>query len=202
MLNDFEFLRSLAPRDQRAGMAEAVKVSLIRDAEFFNWLSENSESLSRFEEAAVERMIIRCAELHLRHIATGGDPFEQGSARPLDFGHWSAHRLEEISNSDLRHGEAVAIGIALDSHYAHAIGFIDEKTLDKIIATLRGIGFDLYHPALEELDVERALASFREHLGGELCITLLTAAGSAREVNEINAEVMKKCVSDLRSYRK
>ncbi|ARU28225.1 3-dehydroquinate synthase [Cellvibrio sp. PSBB006] len=206
VLNDFDFLSSLAPRDQRAGIAEAVKVSLIRDGEFFAWLESHCEQLARFEDEAVEHMIIRCAELHVRHIGTGGDPFERGSARPLDFGHWSAHRLEEISHTqfpqhELRHGEAVAIGIALDSHYARQMGFIDEETLMRIINTLHGIGFSLYHPALEQLNIPQALAGFREHLGGALCITMLTGAGSAKEVSEIDEAVMEQCVQRLRDYQ-
>lgn len=206
VLNDFDFLSSLAPRDQRAGIAEAVKVSLIRDGKFFAWLESHCEQLARFEDEAVEHMIIRCAELHVRHIGTGGDPFERGSARPLDFGHWSAHRLEEISHiqfpqDELRHGEAVAIGIALDSHYAQQMGFIDEETLIRIINTLHGIGFSLYHPALEQLNIPQALAGFREHLGGALCITMLTGAGSAKEVNEIDVDVMEQCVQRLRGYQ-
>ena len=82
---------TLGPRDRAEGMAEAVKVALIRDAEFFSWLEANAGPLRAFEEAAVGALIRRCAELHLRHIATSGDPFETGSARPLDFGHWAAH---------------------------------------------------------------------------------------------------------------
>jgi 3-dehydroquinate synthase len=207
VINDFDFLPSLSERDRRAGMAEAVKIALIRDGEFFNWLEQNAQQLAAFEEAAVEKLIIRCAELHLRHIATSGDPFERGSARPLDFGHWSAHQLEEISHAsadhkDLRHGEAVAIGIALDCHYAHAVNLINAETLARIITCLQGIGFQLYHPALDQLDVGRALASFREHLGGELCITLLTSVGRAREMNEINVEIMSNCVEQLRAYKK
>lgn len=200
VLNDFNFLRTLPPRDQRAGMAEALKVALIRDREFFNWMDEHRQQLASFEDSAMEHMIIRCAELHLNHIGTSGDPFEQGSARPLDFGHWAAHRLEELSRADLRHGEAVAIGIALDSSYSHAIGMLDEHTLGRIIGLLQELGFNLYHPALDLLDVHRALEDFREHLGGKLCITLLTGAGRACEVDQIQLEVMRRCVQQLRAY--
>jgi 3-dehydroquinate synthase len=63
-------------------------------------------------------MIRRCAELHMRQIAHGGIHFEMGSARPLDYGHWSAHKLEALTAHELRHGEAVAIGLALDSRYS------------------------------------------------------------------------------------
>jgi 3-dehydroquinate synthase len=197
VINDFDFLQTLPKRDQRAGIAEAVKVSLIKDAEFFNWLFDNRHALAEFEEQAVAHMIRRCAELHLHHIATSGDPFEYGSARPLDFGHWSAHRLEELSHHELRHGEAVAIGIALDSLYSAKMGFISNDLLEKIFATLRDLGFVLTHPSLAALDIHKALQDFREHLGGELCITLLTGEGQAAQFNHIDLDVMQDCVKTL-----
>lgn len=197
VINDFDFLRTLPVRDQRAGMAEAVKVALIKDRIFFDWLYQQRHALAKFEDAAVEYMIRRCAELHLHHIASSGDPFEYGSARPLDFGHWAAHRLEEISHSELRHGEAVAIGVTLDSLYSQAQGLIDESLLQKIIATLQDIGFTLYHPALEQLNIEKALQDFREHLGGELCITLLTGEGASAQFNHIDAKVMRACAQKM-----
>ncbi len=190
VINDFDFLDSLPERDRVSGIAEAVKVSLIRDADFFDWLHRHREQLSRFDTEPTEDMIVRCAELHLRHIRTSGDPFEQGSARPLDFGHWGAHRLEEMSGGDLRHGEAVAIGVAMDSLYSFLKGMITRENLVRIRETLEGVGFRLSHPALESLDIHRALEDFREHLGGQLCITLLTGEGSAVEVHEIDIELM------------
>ncbi|MFQ5546411.1 MAG: 3-dehydroquinate synthase, partial [Acidiferrobacterales bacterium] len=118
VLNDFDFLSTLEARDKIAGMAEAAKVSLIRDSSFFKWLETRADDLAVFEPNAAAYLIRRCAEIHMRHITTGGDPFETGSARPLDFGHWSAHKLESLTNHALRHGEAVAIGIALDTRYS------------------------------------------------------------------------------------
>jgi 3-dehydroquinate synthase len=198
VVNDFDFLTTLPKRDRRAGMAEAIKVALIKDAKFFEWLHQERHRLGAFEDQAVETLVMRCAELHLQHIRTSGDPFEQGNARPLDFGHWVAHRLEELSDMDVRHGEAVGIGIALDSLYSHGAGMIGEADLDRILATLKDIGFTLYHPALAELNIERALQSFREHLGGELCITLLAAIGKGVEVNNIDSGLMARCAQRLR----
>jgi 3-dehydroquinate synthase len=191
VINDFDFLESLPDRERVSGIAEAVKVSLIRDADFFNWLHSNRQELSRFEREQSEYMIVRCAELHLKHIRTSGDPFEQGSARPLDFGHWGAHRLEEMSDGGLRHGEAVAIGVAMDSLYSCLKGMISRESVIRIREALEGVGFTLTHPALASLDIYRALEDFREHLGGQLCITLLTGEGSAIEVNSIDLELMQ-----------
>ena len=83
-------------------MAEPVKVALIRDQSFFKWLERNIASLRCFELANMAYMIRRGAELHMQQIVQGGDPFESGSARPLDFGHWSAHKLESLSQHSRR----------------------------------------------------------------------------------------------------
>jgi 3-dehydroquinate synthase len=201
VINDFALLDSLSERDLCAGIAEAVKVALIKDAGFFNSLYEGRRALASFVPKVMEGMIVRCAELHLEHIRTSGDPFELGSARPLDFGHWAAHKLEELTDGDLRHGEAVAIGIAIDALYSCRIGLIDEGQLHQIYAVLEDIGLDLNHPALRSLEVERALSDFREHLGGRLCITLPDGIGQAVEVDSIDIELMKRCVQTLSRRR-
>lgn len=201
VINDFDFLKSLPERELRAGISEAVKVAAIKDAEFFDYLYSERMRLAAFAPDAMEEMIRRCAELHLQHIAEGGDPFEMGSARPLDFGHWTAHRLEELTGGELRHGEAVAIGVALDSVYAHKIGLLSEFELARILATLEGIGFALYNWALRWMNIHDALEAFREHLGGELHITLPKGIGSKVEVNSIDEKLVAECITAL-SQRK
>lgn len=197
VLNDFQFLSSLETRDQRAGIAEAVKVALIRDGDFFEQLFEQRHRLAQFQSLPMQAMIRRCAELHLQHIGQSGDPFERGSARPLDFGHWAAHKFEELSEHRLRHGEAVAIGIALDSLYSQRCGMLSEPSLQAIILLLQDLGFSLADPVLATLDVASALAEFQQHLGGEQCITLLEAIGRGREVHHIDIEMMQGCVETL-----
>ncbi|MGJ8692870.1 MAG: 3-dehydroquinate synthase [Thalassotalea sp.] len=199
VVNDFALLASLSDRDKRCGISEAIKVALIKDAEFFNELYQDRQKLAAFEEHATMNMIVKGAKWHLHHIATSGDPFELGSARPLDFGHWSAHKLEELSNNELRHGEAVAIGIAMDSIYSALVGYLTADDLDKILALLTEVGFELNHPVLEKLDIKKALAEFKEHLGGNLCITLLASIGAGIEVNTINDSLMSEAIEQLKN---
>lgn len=200
VINDFDLLSSLSIRDKRAGIAEAIKVALIKDNVFFNELYSARHSLAKFEATAMENMIIKGAKWHLHHIATSGDAFEYGSARPLDFGHWSAHKLEELSNNQLRHGEAVAIGIAIDSIYSYKAGFLAEEAMWKILTLLTDLGFELAHQSLNILDVEQALNEFKEHLGGRLCITLLSDLGVGFESNEINGELMQASIDYLKQF--
>ncbi|WP_419658525.1 AroB: 3-dehydroquinate synthase [Desulfosarcina variabilis str. Montpellier] len=200
VINDFSFLETLSPRQRRAGMAEAVKVALIKDPSFFNALYDQRSDLARFRPQSMEEMIYRCAALHMQHTGNGGDPFELGSARPLDFGHWSAHKLEEITRGRLNHGEAVSIGMALDSLYANRCNMIEDGELQQILALLGDLELPCYDPALSEMDVAAALGEFREHLGGELAITLLTGIGSKKEVDHIDAALMERCIEALRDY--
>lgn len=197
IINDFDFLRTLPPRIARAGIAEAVKVALIRDREFFDLLYQKRHRLHDLEPECMEQMIIRCAELHMAHIAGEGDPFECGCSRPLDFGHWSAHKMEELTEGAINHGEAVAVGVSLDSLYSYHAGFITELELQKILSTLEDIGFNLCHWALSWINVESALREFQEHLGGELTIPLLQGIGSRIEVHEIDTGLIRKCVTML-----
>lgn len=205
VLNDEDFLRALPPRERIAGIAEAVKVALIRDGAFFRWLEANASALATFEPAAERWMIRRCAALHMRQIGEGGDPFETGSARPLDFGHWSAHKLEALTRHHVRHGEAVAIGIALDARYSVLAGLLPAGEDARVAALLEHLGFRIWHPALEATDAAgaslllRGLDEFREHLGGELTITLLSALGTGVEVNEMRADLVADSMAWLKA---
>ena len=204
VLNDLRFILTLPERDKVAGMAEAVKVSLIRDAEFFRWIERHMDDLATFKPEVMATMIRRCAELHMRQIGHGGDPFEAGSARPLDYGHWSAHKLESLTRHHLRHGEAVAIGMALDARYAVLAGLLAAGEEERICALLEYLGFALWHPALERTGptgqwvILEGLDEFREHLGGELTITLLAGIGKGVEVHEMDTGLVREAMLWLR----
>ncbi len=204
VVNDAAFLSTLALRDRRAGMAEAVKVALVRDASFFAWLCDSRAALARCATPELEHLVRRCAILHLSHIAAAGDPFERGNARPLDYGHWAAHKLELLSEHELRHGEAVAIGMALDTRYAVEAGLLDETAGDRVIELLRDLGLPLWHAAMDLVD-ERGkrrmvlgLDEFRQHLGGELRIPMLREIGRVTEVAHIEEDALARALSWLR----
>lgn len=202
VVNDASLLDTLDVRDTRAGMAEAVKVALIRDAAFFEWLEANAVSLRDGALASVEVLVERAARIHLDHIARGGDPFELGSQRPLDYGHWAAHWLEIATGHALRHGEAVAIGMLLDARYAERAGLLSATDLARIERLLTALGLPRHHPALAErragrLRVLDGLSEFREHLGGALTVTMLTGIGASTQVSEIQPALVAECVEWL-----
>jgi 3-dehydroquinate synthase len=205
VFNDDQFLRTLSDRDYRSGISEAIKVALIKDVEFFNWIEANAEALRDRDQENMNYLIKHCAKLHLEHIA-GDDPFETGSARPLDFGHWSAHKQEQLSNFSVLHGEAVAMGIALDSTYSFLTGLLTEAELQRILKTLINLDFEITDHIInikdEHSPILKGLAEFQEHLGGKLTITLLTALGTGKEVHEMNHQLLIKASKYVNDFAK
>ena len=204
VVNDFTFLETLPERERRNGLIEAIKVAMIRDAGFFERMEGMAGALARLEQGAIEQVVERSAELHVEHIATGGDPFELGSARPLDFGHWAAHKLEQISGFAVTHGEAVAIGMALDITYSVKKGLMRRAEAERALALIERIGFEIFSPFLMEEGksgesvILEGLEEFREHLGGELTVTLVPEIGTKLEVHEMERGLILEAMEELR----
>jgi 3-dehydroquinate synthase len=198
VINDFQFLLTLPDREWRGGVAEAFKVAIIRDQAFFEFLRENAAAFRERREGPMRHLVQRCAELHLEHIRTGGDPFEMGRARPLDFGHWSAHKLELLSHFRIGHGDAVAAGVALDSAYAALQGWIRDDDFLCIHGVLTESGFPLWYPEMEDPALLDGLREFQEHLGGELCVTFPSGLGHRREENHINLDFIHLSLQRLK----
>ncbi|MEZ4496414.1 MAG: 3-dehydroquinate synthase [Thermomicrobiales bacterium] len=206
VINDMALLTRLPDRDWLSGVSEAVKVALLKDSAFFNYLEANASGLIERDVETMRQVVYRSAQLHLNHIATSGDPFEFGSSRPLDFGHWSAHKLEQISNYRWRHGEAVSIGISLDSTYAYLNGMLGESDWKRIITLFESLDLPVYadelatarSPETGRLVVLDGLNEFREHLGGELTIMLLHGIGQGVEVHEMDEARIIESIEMLR----
>ena len=204
VINDTAMLATLSRRDTIAGISEAIKVALLKDPTFFEFLETNSALLTTGESEPLAYVVRRSAELHLAHICGNGDPFELGSARPLDFGHWSAHKLESMTSHRLRHGEAVAIGMAIDLTYSVLRGVLDQHTCTRILRLMDDIGLPTWDDALlqtkpgGQLTVIKGLQEFREHLGGLLHITLVSRIGHSFEVTEMDESVVTEAIAALR----
>ena len=205
VINDLLLLQGLPVRERRAGLVEAVKVALIRDAKFFESIAAQAKELAAFQNDSFERVICESARQHIEHIATAGDPFERGSARPLDFGHWSVHKLEQLSQFELSHGEAVAVGMAMDLIYARRTGLLGREDCDRVLGLLHELGFQLYSPLLELRGrsgsrlVLDGLEEFREHLGGRLSIPMIRAPGSRLEVHEMDTKCVEASIDELKT---
>jgi 3-dehydroquinate synthase len=203
VVNDLKLLTTLDARGKRDGLVEAVKVALLKDADFFSALEKDAAQLAAGDLSAIGRAIRRSAELHAKHIAGSGDPFELGSARPLDLGHWAAHKLESLTDHRLTHGEAVAIGLALDVLCARDLGLFGRESAGRVLRLLTSLGFRIYAPELHQqgsAPLLSGLEEFREHLGGRLTLVLPTAIGQSTQVHQLAHKYVHDAIDELKTY--
>ena len=201
VINDAGLLETLSDRDFHSGFSEAVKVALLKDKDEFDWLCNHATDIRQRIPDTCNRAIDRSCRLHLKHITEGGDPFEMLEARPLDFGHWSAHRLEPLTNYEIRHGEAVAIGVAIDCIYSSIKFGFPQLAVQQVLQTMNDMGLHLWHNELHPIDrLLGGLEEFRQHLGGRLTITMLRDVGSPVDVHEIDQHAMKTAIEKLHEF--
>ncbi|MBC7772290.1 MAG: 3-dehydroquinate synthase [Pyrinomonadaceae bacterium] len=202
VVNDERLLTRLSDEHWRDGFSEVVKVAMLKDAAMYERLRTVAPLLRDRNMQAAVPMIRQSALLHMEHITAGGDPFEFQRARPLDFGHWAAHKLEQMTGFELSHGYAVSIGVALDTFYAELCGKARAGLGEEVALCLEAIGLPAWHPMLLETDrLLGGLEEFREHLGGQMTITLVSEPGTSFEVHEIDARKMAEAVGRLERRR-
>jgi 3-dehydroquinate synthase len=201
---DYQFLRTLSDRDIQSGVAEALKVALIKDEALYHFIKTNADAIRKIHWPVLEHLVLESSRLHLEHIG-GGDPFEKGSSRPLDFGHWSAHKLETMTRNQVLHGEAVAVGMALDIYNAALMEMISMDLADEILDTMRSCGLVLWHDALLQRDgsgqlrLLSGLEEFREHLGGRLTLAMPTGIGSFVDVHALPDHIVEQALRMLQA---
>ncbi len=200
VVNDYALLEGLDDRDFCCGFSEAVKVALLKDPEFFAYLHENAAAIAGREAGPAQHALKQSVLWHLDHITRGGDPYEALQARPLDFGHWSAHKLEAVTEYRLRHGEAVSIGVAVDTAYSFLTEHLPLSTAEATFATLRGLGLPIWDSALNSDLLFEGLEEFRQHLGGDLTITMLRDVGRSTDVHSIKVGAMREAIEMVGYY--
>jgi len=199
VINDAALLTTLPSRDFRCGFSEAVKVSLLKSSKDFDELCENAKQIANREMDVAFAAIKKSCLWHLKHITRGGDPFEALEARPLDFGHWSAHKMEQMSGYRLRHGEAVGIGVAIDCIYSSRVFGFPEEDMRRVIQCLEDFKLPLWDSTLNDFEaLQSGLEEFRQHLGGRLTITMLEDVGDPIDVHEIDGDEMRASIEVLR----
>ena len=115
-----------------------------------------------------------------------------------------AHKLEQLSDFRIGHGDAVAIGLAVDLLYSTRIRLVEETTAYRAIELIERLGFTTYDALLHQVDADdisvilRGLDEFREHLGGELPITLIQGIGEGVEVHAMDKVHIKSALDELR----
>jgi len=197
VIADTATLRTLPPRELRAGLAEVIKYGAIRDPLFFQWLQAEHAALLAGDDTALAQAIARSCEHKAEIVAR--DPLEKGERALLNLGHTFGHAIETEQgygapgNDNLNHGEAVAVGMVLAARLSAQLGMSDDADTGQLRDLLLRYELPVAIPA--GLQAEALLARMRldkKNVAGRLRLVLWRGIGRAEVVGDVDkADVLR-----------
>ncbi|MFB6490321.1 MAG: 3-dehydroquinate synthase family protein [Thermoproteus sp. AZ2] len=196
VLCDIGFAAGLPDRVYRAAFAELVKYGVVLDRGFFSWLSENAEALLRRDEGALEQAVYRGASIKASVVEI--DEFEtRGIRQVLNFGHTVGHAIERISG--LLHGEAVAVGMAVEGEIAAERGLMSGEGLRAVKDLLARLGLPT-SACLTEAQVAEAkkLVAFDKKRRGDVVLMPMPVGLGKWVLEEVSVREVEEALEGLR----
>ena len=195
VLVDPSVLTTLPMRELRSGLAEIIKVGIIWDHNFFNYLEEHVHDILRQEAITLKYIIRRSCQVKAQVVAE--DEFEKGLRAILNFGHTTAHAVETLTGyTQYTHGEAVAIGMVVAARLAHAMGMITADSLHRIIRLLKKFEMPVYLPTCQPADLMNLMEADKKAVSGQIHFILPTEIGKVTSVSGISNELLTRALNE------
>ena len=198
VLIDTEFLSTLPQNEMRSGLAEMLKHGLISDAEYWSKFTD----LSRTDFADFDYLIHR--SVAIKNEIVMQDPTENGIRKALNFGHTLGHAIESYfleneSKKSLLHGEAIAVGMILESYISWQKGLLTEAAYIEIKKTINAI---FERVTFEEKDLQPILDLLihdKKNEYGKIQFALLDGIGKIKTNQEVDNELIIKSFEDYKN---
>lgn len=179
VLIDTSVLKTLSFSDYLNGLAEVIKYSAVLDAELFEILENKSRLLKKLKLDVITEIVFRCCELKAKVISK--DEREKSYRRILNFGHTIGHAIELLSNYKIRHGYAVARGMAVEADFSVRLGLLSKKDSDRLKTLLNKFGFETDLPKNYTMeDYLKAIQIDKKSNDFGVNFTLIKKIGSAK----------------------
>jgi len=200
VLIDPQVLKTLPPREFRAGMAEVIKYGVIWDSQLFEQLesAKRLDSLSYLSGDLLQEILVRSCQAKAHVVSK--DEKEAGLRAILNYGHTIGHAVESLTGYKLvNHGEAVAIGMVAAGQIAVELHFWEQTCSDRQLALIQKAGLPTQLPALDIEQILIALQSDKKVESGKVRFVLPTQIGAAKVTDEVPADLIRKVLSGQQS---
>ncbi|MBI5954705.1 MAG: sedoheptulose 7-phosphate cyclase [Chloroflexi bacterium] len=197
---DRTFLKTLPKRHILNGLCEILKLAIIKDAGLFELLEAHGAACveSKFQDEVGEAILHRSIEGMIEELQP--NLFEENLSRKVDFGHTFSYGLETAPHSQLLHGEAVLIDIAISSIVARARGILSENGLQRIFNLIAGLGFVIDNTGVNPALLWKSLEERTYHRNGLQRVPLPEGIGACSFVNNVKLEEIQSACRALESW--
>jgi 3-dehydroquinate synthase len=190
VISDTGTLRTLPPRELRAGLAEVIKYGLIADPGFLGWIESNLEALLALEAGALAHAIRRSCELKAEIVAE--DEREHGRRALLNLGHTFGHAIETAAGyGEWLHGEAVGAGMLIAADLSCRLGWLEAADVERVRALLGRAGLPTQAPSIGAVRALELMGMDKKVLAGRIRLVLLRRLGEAVVEGDYPADVLQ-----------
>ncbi len=195
VIADTRYLNSLEPNRLSEGLAEVIKYGLIRDEDFFKWLSKNTSRILALEPEVMTHLIERCCQIKAEIVS---EDEREGSIRAiLNYGHTFGHAIESLTDySVYTHGEAVSIGMVMAASMAERMGMLSQDDKTDITRLLESVNLPTKKPDLNSNDFLESMKRDKKVQDGEIRLILLESIGRAAIINDYSNEILMETISE------
>ena len=188
-ISDTNTLKSLTSEQLSEGLCEIIKHGAIRDADLFAYIESNLDRIMACDDEALETIVSRSVGIKAEVVEK--DELDLGLRNILNYGHTVGHAVETVSDFQVSHGRAVAIGMVAAAGISNRMGLLDDSAVARLKELLTQTGLLEKAPALETDRLIEAMHHDKKIVGGRLRFILLKAIGEVTVTDDVNLELVK-----------
>lgn len=197
VIADLSFLRTLPPRELRAGLAEVIKHGMIADAELFAYMEDNSPAILANDVSMLEYPIRRSCEIKAAIVSA--DEHEHGVRANLNYGHTFGHGVEAASGYEtFLHGEAIALGMHAAASLARNLGMVDQRFVDRQRRCIEAYGLPVSWPDIPIDETLEAMKRDKKVRAGTMKFVLVDEIGHVVHRTDVALEEARRALESLR----
>ena len=193
VISDTATLKTLPAKEFANGMAEVIKSAVIKDSEFFAFIETNLDKIKKLDDAALEEVVFHSAGVKADVVAQ--DELDTGPRNILNFGHTVGHAIETVSDFEIGHGQAIALGMMAAARIAQRMGLFDNGELARLKDVIDGAGLPVAMPRLDTAKIIQAIKHDKKVVAGKVRFVLPRAIGNVFITDEVSLSMVKEVLA-------
>jgi 3-dehydroquinate synthase len=193
VISDTATLKTLPQKEFANGMAEVIKSAVIRDNAFFTFIKQNLHKIINQDNNVMEEVVSRSANIKASIVAQ--DETDAGLRNILNFGHTIGHAIEVVSNLEIAHGQAVAIGMIIEAKIALKMGIFKDDELTAMENLVGDVGLPTQMPAIDRDLILQVIKHDKKILNGKIRFALPHSIGDIYITDEVEMSIVKEVIN-------
>jgi len=194
-ITDISTLKTLPTEELTGGLSEVIKHAVIKDEQFFVYLEEHFDLIKALDDNVLETIVAKSAQIKAEIVES--DERDMGLRNILNFGHTVGHAVESVTNFQVAHGQAVAIGMVAAAKIALELDILDSGNVTRLIKLLEKAGLITKLPLMEVKQVMQAMRYDKKVCHGKIRFVLPRTIGQVFITDDVSPAIVEKVLGEM-----